>query len=113
MHWRTGNRFYSITIRAGDVVTAIVASGSPDGVDYNIGALYGAGLFVTTIVVGITIINAKTGVQLEEMSIWRDVGFYILATIVMIIFGAFGTLHLYDGVILLSLYIVLVILVVI
>jgi len=47
---------------AGDVVTAIVASGTPDGIDYNIGALYGAGLFVTTVVVGITIVNAKVGV---------------------------------------------------
>ena len=31
---------------AGDVVTAIVASSSPEGVSYNIGALFGAGLFV-------------------------------------------------------------------
>lgn len=43
---------------AGDVVTAIVASTSPGGVSYNIGSLYGAGLFVTTVVVAFTILGA-------------------------------------------------------
>ena len=33
---------------AGDVITAIVASGTSDGLSYNIGAIYGAG-FVTFI----------------------------------------------------------------
>lgn len=41
---------------AGDVVTAIVASGGADGVAYNIGALFGAGLFVCTIVMTFTIL---------------------------------------------------------
>ena len=31
---------------AGDLITAVVASGSSEGVAYNIGALFGAGLFV-------------------------------------------------------------------
>ena len=31
---------------AGDLVTAVVSSGSDEGVSYNIGALFGAGLFV-------------------------------------------------------------------
>ena len=34
---------------AGDVITAIVASGAPGGVSYNIGALYGAGFFVASV----------------------------------------------------------------
>jgi sodium/potassium/calcium exchanger 6 len=29
---------------AGDVITALVASGSSDGLAYNIGSIYGAGL---------------------------------------------------------------------
>merc|ERR1712195_299161 len=44
---------------AGDVVTAIVASGSADGVAYNVGALFGAGLFVCTIVMTFTITGYK------------------------------------------------------
>ena len=31
---------------AGDLVTAVVSSASPEGVAYNIGSLFGAGLFV-------------------------------------------------------------------
>lgn len=49
---------YSIDLRAGDVVTAIVATETLDGISYNIGSLYGAGFFVATLVVGITIINS-------------------------------------------------------
>lgn len=41
---------------AGDVITSIVASGSEGGVSYNIGALFGAGLFVCSLVVAICII---------------------------------------------------------
>ena len=40
---------------AGDVVTAIVASSSKEGVSYNVGALYGAGFFVLTLVIALTI----------------------------------------------------------
>ena len=43
---------------AGDVLTAIVASGSEEGISYNIGSLYGAGLFVLTLVVALTILNS-------------------------------------------------------
>jgi len=34
---------------AGDVITALVASGSDGGVSYNIGSLYGAGFFVAAV----------------------------------------------------------------
>jgi hypothetical protein len=34
---------------AGDVMTAIVASGSEGGVAYSLGSLYGAGFFVCTV----------------------------------------------------------------
>jgi hypothetical protein len=41
---------------AGDVITAIVASGSDtNGVSYNIGALFGAGFFVCSMVICLTI----------------------------------------------------------
>jgi sodium/potassium/calcium exchanger 6 len=41
---------------AGDVITAIVSSDSEGGVSYNIGALFGAGLFCTSLVIAITVI---------------------------------------------------------
>lgn len=40
---------------AGDVITALVAGDTEGGVSYNIGALYGAGLFVMSMVVSICI----------------------------------------------------------
>jgi sodium/potassium/calcium exchanger 6 len=40
---------------AGDVITALVAGDTEGGVSYNIGALYGAGLFVCSMVVSICI----------------------------------------------------------
>jgi len=40
---------------AGDVITALVAGSSAGGVSYNIGSLYGAGFFVCSIVISLTI----------------------------------------------------------
>lgn len=44
---------------AGDVITALVSSGGDEGVSYSIGALYGAGLFVCSMVVAICILQSK------------------------------------------------------
>ena len=66
---------------AGDVVTAIVASGSKDGVSYNVGALYGAGFFVLTLVIALTILNSTEKIVVDKSVIFRDIGFYIIATI--------------------------------
>ena len=41
---------------AGDVITALVASGAEGGVSYNIGALYGAGLFVCSMTIAVCIL---------------------------------------------------------
>lgn len=40
---------------AGDVITAIVASGSQGGISYNIGSLYGSGFFVCAMIICLTI----------------------------------------------------------
>jgi len=75
---------------AGDVITAIVASGSKDGISYNVGALYGAGFFVLTLVVALTIINSDTKIKVEKSVVFRDIGFYILATIYIISVAFYG-----------------------
>ena len=41
---------------AGDVITALVASGSDGGVSYNIGSLYGSGFFVCAFVIAATVL---------------------------------------------------------
>lgn len=75
---------------AGDVITAIVASGSKDGISYNVGALYGAGFFVLTLVVALTIMNSETKIKVEKSVVFRDIGFYILATIYIISVAYYG-----------------------
>jgi sodium/potassium/calcium exchanger 6 len=96
---------------AGDVVTALVASGSPGGLAYNVGALYGAGLFVCSVVVAFTIRNTTIEIQLEPSSIYRDVGFYIVATLLTIIFGIIGKLTILSAILMLALYLLLVVVV--
>ncbi|CAD8144515.1 unnamed protein product [Paramecium octaurelia] len=96
---------------AGDVVTAIVATETLDGISYNIGSLYGAGFFVATLVVGITIINSQSYIVMKSYFIWRDILFYIVATIIVIIYGIVGGFSLIDSAFLLLIYIILVIIV--
>jgi sodium/potassium/calcium exchanger 6 len=43
---------------AGDVITALVASGTDEGISYNIGSLYGAGLFCASYIMSSTIFSA-------------------------------------------------------
>lgn len=95
---------------AGDVITAIVASGSDGGVSYNIGALYGAGFFVCSVVIALTILNAPKDkpIVVDKNTIYRDIGFYILSSIVTIIFAVVGKIYWYSAVIFLAIYLAMV-----
>jgi len=82
---------------AGDVVTAVVASGGADGVAYNIGALFGAGLFVCSIVMALTIFESKEmsedpprPITVEKNTIYRDLVYYIGATLYVAALGVWG-----------------------
>ena len=80
---------------AGDVVTAVVASGGADGVAYNIGALFGAGLFVCSIVMSLTIIGSKemkdkNPIIVDKNTIYRDLVYYIGVCLYVIALGAWG-----------------------
>ena len=100
---------------AGDVITAIISGSAPGGVSYNIGALYGAGLFVAAMVVAMCILGNKEQnfIQFDKWIIYRDVAFYILSTVVTIIFALVGYINILEAVILLVIYIALVLFVII
>lgn len=98
---------------AGDVLTAIVASDSKEGISYNVGALYGAGLFVLTLVVALTIKNSPNKIVVSKSLIYRDVGFYLLATVVTVGFALMGRLTWFTSVVMLLIYLTLVVFVVI
>ena len=89
---------------AGDVITAIVASSSDEGISYNIGSLFGAGLFVVTVVIALTIKNSPNEIVLPKDVIYRDVGFYILATLLVIYFGLRKELSIESSLAMLCLY---------
>ena len=44
---------------AGDVITAIVSSAGPGGINYNVGALYGAGLFCCSLVIALSTLSSS------------------------------------------------------
>jgi sodium/potassium/calcium exchanger 6 len=90
---------------AGDVITALVAGSEPGGISYNIGALYGAGLFVSAVVVPICIFQAPTSIEFESSIIFRDIGVYIIATASTFLFAYLGTIEVYSAVLMLAIYV--------
>ena len=98
---------------AGDVITAIVASDSKEGVSYNVGALYGAGLFVLTLVVALTIKTSPKSITVYKSTIYRDTGFYILATLLTLGIAFTGSITWVSSLAMLVLYLLLVIVVMI
>jgi len=72
---------------AGDLLTAIVASDSSEGVSYNIGALLGAGLFVITVVLYFTINSTKELIIIDKSTVYRDVLFYIAGILLIVVCG--------------------------
>lgn len=54
---------------AGDLVVAFVASTQTDGLYYNIGAIFGAALFVCSVVVGSVILLQPVPIQIQINSI--------------------------------------------
>ena len=98
---------------AGDVVTALVAAESEDGVSYNIGSLFGAGLFVITFVLFLTVRSTEDEIVLAKDTVYRDIVFYLIATVMVIVFAIYGKLTWWTSVLMLLLYVLLVLVVVI
>lgn len=97
---------------SGDVITALVASEAQEGVFYNIGSLFGAGLFCCCIVVaGAIFLNGKP-LEFDKYIIYRDISFYILASLATIGFGILGRLNWKSSIVLLTIYICQVLVVV-
>jgi solute carrier family 24 (sodium/potassium/calcium exchanger), member 6 len=97
---------------AGDVITALVASGTEGGVSYNIGSLYGAGLFVASAVVATCIIQSEKPMVFDKMIIYRDVGFYIIATLMCLFFAWYKFITWWSSLLLLGLYVAMVLVVI-
>ena len=98
---------------AGELITALIASGTEGGISYNIGALYGAGFFTCSLIISICIFQSKEPIVFDKMIVFRDIGIYLTSTLLTLAFGAYGYITWVTSVILISLYGLLVVLVII
>lgn len=94
---------------AGDVITALVASGTEEAVSYNIGGVVGAGLFVVSVVVFLTAELSPRPIVLPSAIICRDLPVYALALGYILLCGAKGKIAFYDAMGIIALYFCIVI----
>ena len=74
---------------APDIIFSISAGGFEGGVNFSIGALFGAGFFVTCIVFGRCIQLCKV-LRVKPVELGRDIVFYIIAVATILIFAYVG-----------------------
>lgn len=109
-----GVTFLAFGNGAPDVISALSASGGEAGGIYlAIGALLGAGLFVSCIVAAVVILSAKDPIHVLPSVFLRDTGFYMLGPIILTIAAATGQLSVPFAVTLLVVYVIFVVVVVI
>lgn len=109
-----GVTFLAFGNGAPDVISALSASGGDtDGIYLAIGALLGAGLFVTSIVASVVILSAKKSIHVLPKVYLRDLGFYMLGPIILTIASFYGELSIHFSVTFLVVYVIFVLVVVI
>ena len=111
--WGLSDSLASVTLLAfangaADMVTVLVSSETEGGISYNIGSLFGAGLFVSSAVIAICVFEAKKRLRLNKMIIHRILPFYILSTVIIIGFAAYGQITMWGSLILLATYCIMV-----
>lgn len=75
---------------APDVLSSIQASSLESGNLISLGALYGAFIFSSTLVISYVAINAHGDIRLPKLAVIKELGFYLFSIIVVIIFGYIG-----------------------
>ena len=91
---------------APDIIASATAGGSTGGVFIAVGALFGACSFGTTIVLGNCIFRSKSEVKMPSSGIIRDFGFYLIAGVVILIYGIIGKITRTMAIIFFSIYLV-------
>ena len=93
---------------AADVMTVLIASEAEGGISYNIGSLYGGGLFVCSAVVGLCVLQTSNKLKLDKVIIYRIVVFYIIATFITVGFAIYKYITWLGSVCLLVFYLIIV-----
>ncbi len=102
-----GVTFLALGNGAPDVIASIVASDDPEGLEFGIGALIGAGVFVTCIVFSSVILFNRNGdpILVNRKLFIRDILLYLIALSLLMIFSASGEISIYESILFFSLYI--------
>lgn len=96
---------------APDIIASITASDSDDGVYIAVGGLFGACVFANCVVLSYCVLRAKEAVPMPPIEWIRDLGFYIIAGVVILIYGFIGYVNMYMAIGFLFIYIIYFILV--
>ncbi len=80
---------------APDILSVISAGGEEDGIYIAIGNLFGACLFAATLVIGKCITACPKPIVMQPASWNRDLIFYMLALVMVLIYGVMGHIHLW------------------
>jgi sodium/potassium/calcium exchanger 6 len=99
-----GVTFLALGNGAPDVISSIVAGEEDFGLEFSIGALFGAGVFVTCIVLSSVVLFSGSVTLKRELFI-RDVILYIAALFILFIFSLRGSISLFEAIGFFSLYI--------
>ena len=93
---------------APDIITSFTAAESIDAIPLTLGALFGSGLFTTTIVLSACIIGAGT-LQANGPILVRDVGFYLIGVLYIFVWAVIGEINFFSCVGFYLLYIMFVV----
>jgi solute carrier family 24 (sodium/potassium/calcium exchanger), member 6 len=77
---------------APDIISSFSAGGSEGGLFISIGNLFGAGLFCSTLVIGRCIQVSRHTIQMEKDQWNRDLVFYVLASLLLLVYGMIGSI---------------------
>ena len=99
-----GVTFLALGNGAPDVFASIVASDDDNGIEFGVGSLIGAGVFVTCIVFS-SVVMYSGHVNVNKKLFIRDIILYLIAIVVLIIFSYNGSINLIEAIGFFSLYI--------
>jgi sodium/potassium/calcium exchanger 6 len=100
-----GVTFLALGNGAPDVISGIVASEDSGGIEFTVGSLTAAGVFVTCIVFSSVVLLADK-VQLTRQLFLRDVLLYLITIVILMLFSLNGKINLWEAIGFFSLYIV-------
>lgn len=103
-----GVTFLALGNGAPDVIASIVGSDDKDGLEFGLGSLVGAGVFVTCIVFSSVVLFNRDSepIEVNAKPFIRDIILYLISIILLLVFAVTGDIKLYEAIIFFSLYIV-------